>query len=117
VNSAWTLVLAAGVNSTLGNLLLKKSSTTYLEQGLWANIFNAWFIGGMAFYGINVLIFARALASLPVSAAYPVLAGSSFLLLILTNAWLFSERLSAWQYGGIATVLVGILLIGVGGGK
>jgi multidrug transporter EmrE-like cation transporter len=109
----WVLVLAAGVNSTVGNLLLKRSSDAQASRTLLENALNPWFIGGLAFYGINVILFARALADLPVSAAYPVLAGFSFLLLSVVSAWLLNERLTFMQYLGVFAVVVGIVLIGL----
>ena len=117
MNAVWILVLAAGVNSTLGNLLLKKSSMLHANDGYLANIFNYWFMGGMAFYVVNVILFARALAYLPVSAAYPVLAGSGFLLLSLASSWVFYEHLNLTQYAGIVVVLTGILMISLGGAR
>ncbi len=115
MNLAWLLVLVAGVNSTIGNYLLKKSMTLYGDAGFISGILNFWFIGGMFFYGLNVLFFAKSLTVLPVSAAYPVLAGFGFLLLSFVGAFLLGEKLSGIQYIGIVTLLVGILIISFGG--
>lgn len=109
---AWLLILLAAANSTLGNLLLKKSSTP--GGGLIAMIFNPYFIAGLAFYGINVLLFAKALEVLPVSMAYPVLAGFGFLFLIFASNILLGEIVSMYQGFGILLILAGVILLAKG---
>ncbi|WP_267118813.1 DMT family transporter [Xanthomonas sacchari] len=104
---AWTLVLAAGVNSCIGNVLLKRSRVG-APEGIYHLLFSPWFIGGLAFYGVNVILFAKALDQLPVSRAYPVLAGFGFLLVVLASRALFQERFDHIHWAGLAAVLVGI---------
>lgn len=111
VQVSWLLVLAAGVNSCIGNLLLKQSRVAATDGGLAALLFSPWFIGGLAFYGINVILFAKALDNLPVSAAYPVLAAVGFALLGLASYWVFRERLGAMQVAGMALIVAGIFLV------
>jgi multidrug transporter EmrE-like cation transporter len=110
----WLLVLVAGINSTIGNILLKQSrivggSAPFVEQ-----LLSPWFIGGLLFYALNVVLFAKALDRLPVSAAYPVLAASGFLLLALVTPFVFGERLSPVQYAGMVVTIGGIALIARG---
>jgi multidrug transporter EmrE-like cation transporter len=108
---AWSLVLLAGINSCIGNLLLKKSRLVATDGGLFALLLSPWFLGGLFFYGINVILFAKALERLPVSQAYPVLAGSGFALLVFSAAWIFGERLGPSQWAGMFAVLLGIYLL------
>lgn len=110
----WLLIVAAGVNSMIGNVLLKQSRIVATSPGLIDQFRSPWFIGGLIFYGINVVLFAKALDRLPVSAAYPVLAASGFALLALVSAFVFGERLSISQYAGLAVTLGGIALIARG---
>ena len=77
-------------------------------------LLSPWFIGGLLFYAINVVLFAKALDRLPVSAAYPVLAASGFALLAVVSAFVFGERLAPAQYAGIVVTLAGIVLIARG---
>jgi multidrug transporter EmrE-like cation transporter len=111
IHKAWIYVFFAGLNSTIGNLLLKKSSD--ISVGITWNLvpLNIWFISGLMFYGLNVLLFAKALKTLEVAAAYPVLAGISFCLLPVASFILFNERLSPTRYVGIVVVLLGIYLL------
>ena len=111
IHKAWVYVFLAGLNSTIGNLLLKKSSDV-VGGTVWNFIpFNIWFMSGLMFYGLNVLLFAKALKTLEVAAAYPVLAGISFCLLPVASFLLFNERLTSTRYIGIIIVLFGIYLL------
>ncbi|BDU57281.1 hypothetical protein LMORI2_02630 [Limnohabitans sp. MORI2] len=77
-------------------------------------ILNPYFIAGLVFYGINVLLFAKALEVLPVSVAYPVLAGGGFLLLVFTSSILLGEVVGLYQGFGILLILTGVILLANG---
>lgn len=111
IDKSWILIFLAGLNSTIGNLFLKKSSEMAVETFWFAIPLNIWFLFGLMFYGINVLLFAKALQTLDVSAAYPVLAGISFCLLAGASWFLFNEKLNFVRYIGILTIILGIYLL------
>ena len=107
----WILVLAAGVNTCIGNLLLKQSRRVASDLSLLSMFFSPWFIGGIMFFGMNVILFTKALEKLPVSAAYPVLAGLGFGLLAISSSILFDERLNYNQWVGVAMILAGVIVL------
>jgi len=107
----WALILLAAVLNGAGSLLLKQSRLRATDPGLVAQLFSPWFIAGLVCYGVNVILFARALDKLAVSLAYPVLAGASFVLITAMAAWLFHERLSPVQWTGAVFIVVGIFLV------
>ncbi len=108
----WLLVLLAAVLNGAGSLLLKQSRLRVApDTGLVAQLLSPWFLAGLACYGVNVILFARALDNLKVSLAYPVLAGASFVIISASAAWLFHERLGAVQWAGAVFILVGIFLV------
>lgn len=111
INGAWLFVVVAGVLSTFGNLCLKKASVASSDMNFIGMIFQPWFIGGMFFYGLNVILFATALKHLDVSKAYPVLAAIGFSTLSILAALLFRESLSLTNYLGLLVILVGIVLV------
>ena len=111
---AWFLVLLAGVNSTIGNLMLKQSRSVPSDTFL-CSLLDPWFIGGLFFYGLNVVLFAKSLDYLPVSIAYPVLSGSGFILLVVLSRVLFAESATLLQMLGIFAIFVGILLVSLTG--
>jgi multidrug transporter EmrE-like cation transporter len=111
-HSPVVLVLLAAVNSTVGNLMLKKSRLVLpSEYGFIDQYLSFWFIGGVCFYVINVIIFSKALDDMPVSIAYPILATSGFVMLLTSSSYLFHETISYTQMTGLALALLGIYLI------
>jgi multidrug transporter EmrE-like cation transporter len=108
---AWNLVLAAAVNNCVAGLLLKQSRLSVPDAGLVSLILSPWLMAAMVFYGVNVILFAKALDRLEVSAAYPVLAGFGFGLMAIFSRWFFGERLEFSQLLGAGFILVGIVLV------
>ena len=108
---AWTLVILASINTTLGNLFLKRSRMYIDDYSILGLMQSYWFIGGLCFYGINVVVFSKSLELLPVSSAYPVLAGLGFALIIITSHFLYYEKFGMTQLIGICFILIGIVLI------
>jgi multidrug transporter EmrE-like cation transporter len=108
---AWVLVFIAGINTCIGNLFLKQSRLVATDRSLFSMLFSPWFIGGLLFFGINVIIFTKSLDKLPVSIAYPVLAGLGFSLLAISGNLLFGERLVGSQLWGVALILAGIIIV------
>ncbi len=100
----------AALNNAIGSLLLKQSRLG-AAPGLAGLLGSPWFWGGLMFYGVNVLIFAKALESLPVSVAYPVLAGLGFAAIALGGAIFFGERLAWSQVVGLMVLVAGIGLV------
>ena len=58
-----------------------------------------------------MILFAKALQHLPVSRAYPVLAGVGFALVAGSGVLLFGERLHGLHLTGLFLILLGIALI------
>ena len=111
VTGAWAFVITAGLLSTVGNLCLKKASLASGGAGLVGMIFQPYLICGLFFYGLNVILFAKALQYLDVSKAYPVLAAIGFSALSIAAAVVFRESLSITNYVGLLIILVGISLV------
>ncbi len=106
------LVLLAGVNSCVGNLLLKWSRTaTAADAGTVEKLLSPGFIGGLFFYAVNVVLFAKALDHMQVSVAYPILAGFGFALLVLASWAIFHEPITVSKIAGIGLVLAGIVTL------
>jgi multidrug transporter EmrE-like cation transporter len=106
------LLALAGINSTIGNMLIKRGRLL-AEPGSGAieKIFEINFIGGLFFYGVNLLLFAKALETAPVSSAYPVLAGIGFLGVALSSTYFFGEQVGMKEIGGMLLVVCGIWLL------
>lgn len=111
VSGAWLFIAVAGLLSTFGNLCLKKASVAASGMNFIGMIFQPWFIGGMVFYGMNVILFATALQHIAVSKAYPVLAAIGFSTLSIMAAVIFRETLSVTNYLGLLVIIIGIVLV------
>lgn len=113
--SALILIFFAGVNSTIGNMLLKKSRLAVAPDPHWYGKFlSVYFIGAILAYVLNLACFAKALDMVPVSVGYPILAAGSFALLSVAAAVFFGERFGPWQLGGLIFVAVGIFALAQG---
>ena len=106
----WLYVGLAGINNCIGNILLKHSRKV-AEPGMAGLLFCPWFMAGLFFYTFAVVLFAKALDVLPVSRAYPVLAGLGFALLAVVAALVFGESLALRHIFGMLFVFVGIVLL------
>ena len=109
---ALIFIFLAGLNSTFGNLLLKASRKNLLpNSSLIEQYTSPIFIGAMAFYGFNVILFAKALDHLPVSVGYPILAASGFAMLSVMSWFILGERLTGMQMMGICIIIIGIFML------
>ncbi len=111
ITSAWIFVAVAGLFSTAGNLCLKKASNIAGGGDFISMALQPYFIGGLFFYGLNVILFASALKHLDVSKAYPVLAAIGFSTLSIVAAIVFREQLSITNYVGLLVIIIGITLV------
>lgn len=112
MGASWAFLILAAINSSIGNFFLKKSQSLDENRHVFDSFFNLYFLLGIAFYGINVILFAKALRRLPVSMAYPVLAGLSFFFLVIVARIFLGERLFSHQIVGIVLVTIGVILLG-----
>ncbi|MDR1871934.1 MAG: EamA family transporter [Deltaproteobacteria bacterium] len=106
----WLLLVGAGINTCLGNLLLKQSRLV-AKPGFWPMITSYWFILGLFFYGINVILFAKALDKIPVSVAYPVFAALGFLFITFISNIIFKESITIYKTIGIILIIGGIICL------
>ena len=106
--SNWVLVFLAGINSTIGNVLLKLSQS---KSDFLSSVFSITFIAGCFFYMLNVLLFAYAIKELDVSKAYPALVVISILSLASVGVFFLGEHISFLNAVGIALLLCGVFLV------
>ena len=113
--SALILIVLAGVNSTIGNMLLKQSRVAVPADAHWYGKFlSVYFLGAVLAYVFNLACFAKALDQVPVSVGYPILAAGSFALLSVAAGIFFGERFGPWQFGGLIFVALGIFALAQG---
>ena len=113
------LIIAFVLNAS-GNIFLKLGS----QQGFSIPSFspivlltsNWQFIIGCLLFVLNVPFYFLALKNIPLSTAYPVMVGMSFLIVNTTAFFLFKESVNMLQIVGYVCMVVGIILV-VGYGR
>ena len=105
------LVIFAGILTAAGNIFLKLSRLSSPQLTIIEGIFHPYFILGLFFYSLNVLVFVTALDKLSLTIAYPVLTGIGFLLVTFFSIIYLNESLSLIKFFGALLILIGIYLI------
>jgi len=106
------LVLSAALLGSLGPVFLKKGSA-HVENNLKSWIFNWKIILGLCFYGIGTVLFIPALKGGDLSVLYPLVA-TSYIWVSLWSIYLLKENMNKWKWAGIALIIIGTALIGLG---
>ena len=94
------------------NVLLKMAGSGIDEtkplvpQLMWSPVL----LGGLVLFALNVLAYFLALRALPLSVAYPVMVGMTFLLVTTASLILFRENISSMQFVGYAFIIIGVVL-------
>ena len=99
---AWIALVTAGLLD-VGWAVSMKYAEGYTRLG--------WSIVSLALLGSFVVLLGRALQVLPVGTAYAVWTGIGAVGTLLLGAVLFGEVLTPLRIGGIAFVLIGIVML------
>ena len=104
------MLLISAVLNSMGSVLIKFASRGGVAQKF--EVLFSWpFLVGALCFGLSLIFFARSLAYLKLSVAYPALVGMTVIFVSLSAIVIFSERLSAWHWGGAAAVVIGITIL------
>ena len=106
------LVLIAGLIGAFGAVMLKKGSA-HLHRNFKGIFFNWHLIFGAALYGVSTVLFIFALKDSDLSVMYPFVA-VTYVWISLFSIKFFGEKMNKWKWLGIAAILVGVSLIGLG---
>lgn len=87
------------------SLLPEKNLTMVLKL-----LFDPYVISGLAAAFIAALFWMMALTKLPLSWAYPF-TSLSFVLIVLLSVWLFHEPLTLHKVGGLACIIIGLVIL------
>lgn len=91
----------AFIFNALANIFLKLKA----EQGLLASGFSA------LFFAANFLFYYLALRSVPLSTAYPIMVGASFLIINSYAYFFLSEKINLLQILGYMLIVSGIIVV------
>mgnify|MGYP000981836051 CR=1 FL=1 len=106
LNAAAQLLLKAGTNA-VGHFEFHVDNVLPVGMKL---AFEPHILGGLACYGISVVVWIMALSRVPVSVAYPMLS-IGYVVNALAAWWLFGESLTIMRIAGIGIIIVGVYLV------
>ena len=104
--------------AAIGQMILKIGMTQVGElkfsDGL-VNIFsrtftNLYVLGGLAFFGVNAILWLVVLSREKLSFAYPMVA-FAYIVTILLSKFLLHEDIPLLRWAGLSVIIVGILMI------
>ena len=106
LNALAQLLLKAGTNA-IGVIAFTRDN--WLPLGTRMAL-EPHFIGGVACYGLSLVVWIIGLSRVPVSIAYPLLS-LGYVLNAIGAHYLLGENLSAARIGGIGLIIVGVWLV------
>ena len=109
------LVFSCTVLGALAQLLIKKGTLT-IGPDLMSIVTNVWLIVGYSIYGVNTLLMVLALKDGEMSMLYPIIA-LTYVWTTLLSYTVLGEPSNAYKNIGIATIVIGVAVMGLGGKK
>jgi multidrug transporter EmrE-like cation transporter len=106
LNAAAQLLLKAGTNA-VGHFEFHLDNVLPVGMKI---AFEPHILGGLACYGISVVVWIMALSRVPVSIAYPMLS-IGYVVNAIAAFYLFNEPLAGQKLLGIGFIVVGVWLV------
>jgi drug/metabolite transporter (DMT)-like permease len=110
------LVFSCTVLGAAAQLLIKVGMTRFSMDHPFGALTNLPLIAGYFLYGINTLLLVLALREAELSMLYPIIA-LTYVWVTLLSYGLLHERPNLYKNIGIATIVIGVAIIGRGGRK
>ncbi|MCA9757848.1 MAG: cation transporter [Candidatus Eisenbacteria bacterium] len=117
------LLITALLCNAAANLLVKygmlrrvrledaaNAATTAGGPGWIAQFLDPYFILGIICFGLNLLAYSLALKHFRLSLAYPIMVSGGYAIILLVSWFVFREKLSMTQLGGVGLILTGLWL-------
>ncbi|NJK49572.1 small multidrug resistance protein [Candidatus Gracilibacteria bacterium] len=108
---AWALLGLSAAGTCAGNLLLKQANLTLSNPGMLAIVTSPWFIGAIACYVFDLILFTQSLQQLPVSSAVPVVSGIRIAATTILADIFFGEHLTSNQLFACSLIAAGIIIM------
>ncbi len=107
--ATWLWLLTAVALNNLGNFLLQAVSE---EAGISPALFlSSQFVLATISFGLGFFFYVRALSRLSLSVAYPVLVGTTMIVVAVASYLWLDAPLTAGQVAGTVLVLLGVTLV------
>lgn len=106
----YTILIINIFFTSIGQLFLKKSSLITIDKNLIEKILNPFFLVGLFFYALSVLLWMKILEKLDISVAYPLMAISYIFVIIGANIF-FQEIITVSKIIGVFFIIIGVFFI------
>jgi drug/metabolite transporter (DMT)-like permease len=112
------LVLFCTFIGAVAQLLIKSGAPRIsVQPTLWSSaiaiLFNVPLMGGLCMYGVSAVLLVLALRHGDLSMIYPVIA-LTFVWVTILSAVVIGEAMTAYKIAGIATIVAGVGVLGLG---
>ena len=107
---AVVLVLVGSLIGSLATVILKKGTNLYSLRHLWKTGY-LWM--GLILYGFSVIFYLLALPREELSVLYP-LVSMNYIFTTMFSVSLLGEKMNRWKWLGLAGIIVGVVMIGLG---
>ena len=105
------LVITGAIVGSIAPILIKKASAD-VKFSLNA-IKNKYLVGGVALYGLGTALFIPALKGGELSVLYPIVS-VTYIFVSSFSIKFLNERMTKFKWIGIALIIAGVTLIGLG---
>jgi multidrug transporter EmrE-like cation transporter len=113
----YVYVVVSILLGSAGQILMKLGTTKVdlnTQESLLLKMLHLFTTPGVVFglmcYGISTVFWILGLTKLPLSQAYPMIAGG-YVIVFLLSIFIFKEAISLPKIGGLALITVGVLII------
>lgn len=93
------------------NYLLKAKADKIDTTSIISQLLSVPFITVIVLFGMNLLLYSRAVKSMELSVAYPILVGSSVVAIHLLSLYVLGEKESWVRAVGAGLIVVGVLIV------
>jgi len=117
--AVWAMLLTGVMLNAVAQLLIRGGTLRLgvlwpADANIFSNVFRIAFqpfiLGGLLCYVVSVALWIIVLSQVPVSVAYPMLS-IGYVFNAVMAYFLFNETLRPIQMGGIAVIILGVILI------
>ena len=118
----WVLIVAG--MTVVGNLMMRQGvvraggfslEMDTLSHSLMDLVRQPLLVGGVTLYGLASLAWFRVISTEDLNSSYPLLVSLTFLFVTIGATFLFDEPIGVQKIVGIASILIGILLVATAG--
>ena len=110
------LVFLCTLSGAAAQIFMKLGANRIEHPSIMQLISNVPLMAGYALYGINTLMLALALKNAPLSLLYPIIS-LTYVWVTILSVMIFQESVNAYKICGLAIVITGVAVLGLGGKK